>query len=209
MKYCYKCGHQLNDSDLFCDRCGEKQYAAHTNVSAENQPPVSNGTMPADQSAVNFTPSQGYYPQNVQPAAKSNKKLALIFGISAGALVLITGIVIAIVASSKVPAIYDDYQSDYYSSSYNSSSNGSSNGSSSSYSNNSSSSYSNNSSSSSFYDDDDGICSMCHGSGICQVCFGKRQWYTPSYGTDVDTTVTCQGCDGSGKCWKCNGTGRA
>ncbi len=51
-------------------------------------------------------------------------------------------------------------------------------------------------------------CMKCHGSGICPTCNGKRKWYTPNYGTDVDTTVTCSGCNGSGRCWGCGGTGR-
>ena len=51
-------------------------------------------------------------------------------------------------------------------------------------------------------------CSMCNGSGICQVCFGKRNYYITSYGNGPGTYVDCQGCQGTGKCWVCNGTGR-
>lgn len=51
-------------------------------------------------------------------------------------------------------------------------------------------------------------CMKCHGSGVCPTCNGKRKWYTPNYGTDVDTTVVCSGCNGSGRCWGCGGTGR-
>ncbi len=52
-------------------------------------------------------------------------------------------------------------------------------------------------------------CMKCHGSGICPTCSGKRKWYYSNYGTDVDTTVTCAGCNGSGRCWGCGGSGKA
>lgn len=52
-------------------------------------------------------------------------------------------------------------------------------------------------------------CSMCRGSGICQVCFSKRRFYVPDYsGSGSGSYVTCKGCHGSGKCWRCNGKGR-
>ena len=49
-------------------------------------------------------------------------------------------------------------------------------------------------------------CGICHGSGVCPTCNGKRRYYIPSYGTGSGSYVNCQGCYGSGKCWRCNGS---
>ena len=53
-----------------------------------------------------------------------------------------------------------------------------------------------------------GVCAICRGSSICQVCFGQRGLYVPTYGQDGEDWVDCSGCDGTGDCDYCNGTGK-
>lgn len=44
-------------------------------------------------------------------------------------------------------------------------------------------------------------CTMCHGSGKCQICYcAGGKWYGMSY-------MPCAGCGGSGRCRLCNGSG--
>ncbi len=54
-----------------------------------------------------------------------------------------------------------------------------------------------------------GKCSICHGSTICQVCFGRRGIRIPLYGQEGDDWVECEGCHGTGKCEYCHGTGKS
>ncbi len=49
-------------------------------------------------------------------------------------------------------------------------------------------------------------CNICSRSGICSVCFGKREFYVPGYGNG-GSFVTCKGCNGSGQCSFCKGRG--
>ena len=49
------------------------------------------------------------------------------------------------------------------------------------------------------YEEQNGTCTTCHGSGKCPTCGGMGTY----------AGVTCQGCFGSGRCWSCEGTGRS
>lgn len=50
----------------------------------------------------------------------------------------------------------------------------------------------------------DDRCGICHGSGICQACMGKRRYYVTGYGVTESEYVDCQACKGTGKCKYCN-----
>lgn len=49
----------------------------------------------------------------------------------------------------------------------------------------------------------DDRCFSCGGTGICQVCYGRRRYYVTGYGVTKGTYVNCAGCDGTGKCAYC------
>ena len=51
-------------------------------------------------------------------------------------------------------------------------------------------------------------CTVCHGSGICQVCFGRGGMSYATYGQGGDGWVVCEGCKGNRRCKYCNGTGK-
>ena len=91
MKFCSKCGTQLNDDDLFCFKCG---YRFPENLQQQYQ---SNVPVPANQPV----PQNTVTPNQPAPAQPTNKKaLFLIIGIAAGLLVII-GVVLAIVLSNR------------------------------------------------------------------------------------------------------------
>lgn len=47
------------------------------------------------------------------------------------------------------------------------------------------------------------VCSICHGSGTCQVCMGRGYATYTTWGQGGSGKVTCTGCSGSGKCKYC------
>ncbi len=47
-------------------------------------------------------------------------------------------------------------------------------------------------------------CGTCHGSKICQVCFGRGGISTPTYGMGGSGWTVCKGCNGSRRCWSCS-----
>lgn len=51
-------------------------------------------------------------------------------------------------------------------------------------------------------------CTVCHGSGICQVCLGRGGMSYATYGQGGDGWVVCEGCKGNRRCKYCNGTGK-
>ena len=52
-----------------------------------------------------------------------------------------------------------------------------------------------------------GRCYYCHGTGVCQVCFGQRTMSYATYGQGDLGYVNCQGCQATGECSKCGGSG--
>lgn len=50
-------------------------------------------------------------------------------------------------------------------------------------------------------------CEICNGALTCQTCHNKRRFYVSGYGVGQGTYVDCSACEGSGKCWRCQGTG--
>ena len=52
------------------------------------------------------------------------------------------------------------------------------------------------------------VCTICNGSGICKVCFGRGGMSYTTYGQGGSGWVDCAGCKGSRKCQYCGGTGK-
>ncbi len=46
-------------------------------------------------------------------------------------------------------------------------------------------------------------CDICHGSGICQVCFGRGYFTYNTWGQGGSGKVTCEGCQGDRQCKYC------
>lgn len=54
-----------------------------------------------------------------------------------------------------------------------------------------------------------GVCPTCYGRKVCPVCRGKKRVSYPTYGqSGFSGWVNCAGCNGTGKCWKCGGSGK-
>lgn len=50
-------------------------------------------------------------------------------------------------------------------------------------------------------------CEICGGGLVCPICHNKRRFYITGYGVGQGTYVDCEACHGSGKCWRCQGSG--
>lgn len=88
MKFCRKCGSQLEDGAVFCNACGESQ---NTDTQAVNE--VNSQTPIND---IVGTPEQPVYQENPMMPPKKSKK-PLIIGISIGAVVVIAAVVVGLV----------------------------------------------------------------------------------------------------------------
>ena len=96
MKFCSKCGTQLNDDDLFCFKCG---YKFPENVQQQYV-----GTTEANQQVYQTTaaPVQTLPPNQSVPSQPGNKKtLILIIIIVAAAILIALGIILPIVLTNK------------------------------------------------------------------------------------------------------------
>ena len=69
MKYCIKCGHQLDDEDIFCDKCGE----------------------PADSSKTDSTPAEENIKSDNYSPKKKNRFIKIFAALSAAVVVCIGG----------------------------------------------------------------------------------------------------------------------
>lgn len=74
MKYCTKCGYQLNDEATYCPNCGENLGDNNSNNQQNNNP-------------------YNNYNSNAQAASPIWGILALVFGILGGWLALVFGII--------------------------------------------------------------------------------------------------------------------
>ncbi|MDO4385712.1 MAG: hypothetical protein Q4E18_06890, partial [Clostridia bacterium] len=54
---------------------------------------------------------------------------------------------------------------------------------------------------------DDSRCYLCHGTGICCGCNGRRRFKTTNWGYGFEY-YNCGACNGTGKCSRCGGSGR-
>lgn len=103
-KFCHKCGSRLNDVDVFCEICGEKQAVLeHVDIVAEEQSIVEPETEPVVEPIVE--------PVTEQPkviAKKPSKSFWIGIGGAIAAVVLIA--VLAIVfAQAPYQRVVDDY----------------------------------------------------------------------------------------------------
>lgn len=52
------------------------------------------------------------------------------------------------------------------------------------------------------------VCTKCYGKKLCPVCHGKKGMSYNTWGQGGSGWVNCAGCKGTGKCWKCGGSGK-
>lgn len=55
---------------------------------------------------------------------------------------------------------------------------------------------------------DSDVCPICHGSGVCQSCYGTGGVSYTNWTDYTSEWVDCKGCDGSRECKYCHGTGK-
>ena len=52
------------------------------------------------------------------------------------------------------------------------------------------------------------VCTKCYGKKLCPVCHGRKGMSYNTWGQGGSGWVNCAGCKGTGKCWKCGGSGK-
>ncbi len=114
-KFCHKCGSKLNDMDVFCEICGEKQAAstvkpAEEEVVAEQPVTIEAQPVTVEEQPVTM-PQQQASQQNTPFAEKIKKMPKFVPFVIGGAVAAVVLIVILAIALSSAPykRAVDDY----------------------------------------------------------------------------------------------------